>query len=56
MEVFPEAWGMMLKEFKALIEQSPVPIGNHRLLQLMAINMYAIENVVNRGKILSPSL
>ena len=50
METFPEMWAQMLLEFRALICHSPAPVGNNRLLQLMAINMYAIENVIERQK------
>ncbi|XP_053375984.1 telomerase-binding protein EST1A-like isoform X2 [Mercenaria mercenaria] len=42
MEMFPDSCGQMLQEFKALLKDNA--IGPQRLLQLMAINMFAIEN------------
>jgi len=48
MEMFPDVCGQMLQEFKALLKDSA--IGPHRLLQLMAINMFAIENTALKGK------
>lgn len=44
MEAFSHAVGNLLKEFSALLSQSPTPITSTRLLQLMAINMFAVEN------------
>ncbi|CAG9865390.1 unnamed protein product [Phyllotreta striolata] len=43
MESFQEAAMQMLKEFRALLQHSPVPIPCNRLLQLLALNMYAID-------------
>ncbi|KAJ8042812.1 Telomerase-binding protein EST1A [Holothuria leucospilota] len=44
MEAFSHAVGNLLKEFSTLLSQSPTPITSTRLLQLMAINMFAVEN------------
>uniref|UniRef100_A0A4W3IPX2 Telomerase-binding protein EST1A n=1 Tax=Callorhinchus milii TaxID=7868 RepID=A0A4W3IPX2_CALMI len=44
MESFPPVAGNVLKEFRALLQYSPSPIGNTRMLQLMAINMFAVHN------------
>ncbi|XP_077995214.1 telomerase-binding protein EST1A-like [Glandiceps talaboti] len=44
MEKFPEVAHLMLQEFQALLDHSPSPLGNTRLLQLMAINVFAIQN------------
>ncbi|XP_071849963.1 telomerase-binding protein EST1A-like isoform X2 [Apostichopus japonicus] len=44
MEAFSHAVGNLLKEFSALLSQTPTPITSNRLLQLMAINMFAVEN------------
>ncbi|XP_062618954.1 telomerase-binding protein EST1A-like [Saccostrea cucullata] len=41
-ESFPECCGQMLKEFQALLRYGALPPS--RLIQLMAINMFAIEN------------
>ena len=39
----------MLKEFRALLKYNA--IGPTRLLQLMAINMFAIDNTALKGKL-----
>ncbi|XP_049823827.1 uncharacterized protein LOC109600502 isoform X3 [Aethina tumida] len=44
METFHEAALQMLKEFRALLQHTPVPMPSNRLLQLLALNMYAIES------------
>ncbi|XP_071094020.1 telomerase-binding protein EST1A-like [Haliotis cracherodii] len=44
METFPEGSCLMLREFEALLQNSPVVISSNRLIQLMAINMFAVEN------------
>ncbi|GAB1864306.1 EST1A protein [Camponotus japonicus] len=43
METFQEAGVQMLKEFRALLQHSPLPLSGTRLLQLLALNMFAIE-------------
>ncbi|XP_023013335.2 uncharacterized protein isoform X1 [Leptinotarsa decemlineata] len=44
METFQEAALQMLKEFRALLQHSPVPLPCNRFLQLLALNMFAIES------------
>lgn len=44
LETFQEAGMQMLKEFRALLQHSPVPLPCNRFLQLLALNMFAIEN------------
>ncbi|XP_015432554.1 PREDICTED: telomerase-binding protein EST1A-like [Dufourea novaeangliae] len=44
METFQEAGVQMLKEFRALLQHSPLPLPGSRLLQLLALNMFAIES------------
>ncbi|KAG7196522.1 hypothetical protein KM043_018548 [Ampulex compressa] len=44
METFQEAAVQMLKEFRALLQHSPLPLPGTRLLQLLALNMFAIES------------
>ncbi|OCT94059.1 telomerase-binding protein EST1A [Xenopus laevis] len=44
METFPLVVNKVLKEFQALLQHSPSPIGSTRMLQLMAINMFAVYN------------
>ncbi|XP_064425172.1 telomerase-binding protein EST1A isoform X3 [Latimeria chalumnae] len=44
MESFPSVAAKVLKEFRGLLRHSPSPIGNTRMLQLMAINMFAVQN------------
>ncbi|XP_026825865.1 telomerase-binding protein EST1A isoform X3 [Ooceraea biroi] len=43
METFQEAGVQMLKEFRALLQHSPLPLPGTRLLQLLALNMFAID-------------
>ncbi|XP_057320552.1 telomerase-binding protein EST1A-like isoform X2 [Microplitis mediator] len=43
METFQEAGVQMLREFRALLQHSPLPLPGTRLLQLLALNMFAIE-------------
>ncbi|XP_017770656.1 PREDICTED: telomerase-binding protein EST1A isoform X2 [Nicrophorus vespilloides] len=44
METFHETAMQMLKEFRALLQHSPLPLPSTRFLQLMALNMFAIES------------
>ncbi|XP_061460816.1 telomerase-binding protein EST1A isoform X3 [Rhineura floridana] len=44
METFPAVAADVLGEFQVLLEHSPSPIGSTRMLQLMAINMFAVYN------------
>ncbi|KAL3267751.1 hypothetical protein HHI36_006878 [Cryptolaemus montrouzieri] len=50
MESFQEAAMQMLKEFRALLQHSPIPLPSNRLLQLLALNMFAIESTQLKGK------
>ncbi|XP_044015276.1 uncharacterized protein LOC122857262 isoform X2 [Aphidius gifuensis] len=43
METFQEAAIQMLREFRALLQHTPLPLPGTRLLQLLALNMFAIE-------------
>lgn len=43
MESFQPCAVQMLREFRALIQHSPIAVTSHRLLQLMSLNMFAIE-------------
>ncbi|KAG5884605.1 hypothetical protein JTB14_024358 [Gonioctena quinquepunctata] len=44
METFQETAMQMLREFHALLQHSPVPLPCNRFLQLLALNMFAIES------------
>ncbi|RZF34387.1 hypothetical protein LSTR_LSTR008926 [Laodelphax striatellus] len=44
MESFQEAGLAMLREFRVLLQHSPLPLTVTRFLQLLALNMFAIEN------------
>ncbi|XP_074869701.1 telomerase-binding protein EST1A isoform X2 [Carettochelys insculpta] len=44
METFPAVAEEVLREFQVLLQHSPSPIGSTRMLQLMAINMFAVHN------------
>lgn len=50
MESFQETAIQMLKEFRALLQHSPVPLPCKRFLQLLALNMFAIETTQLKGK------
>ncbi|XP_041977684.1 uncharacterized protein LOC121732012 [Aricia agestis] len=43
MESFHEAAGSMVRQFRALLHRSPLPTPAPRLLQLTALNMFAVE-------------
>jgi len=51
METFQEAGVQMLKEFRALLQHSPLPLPGTRLLQLLALNMFAIETTQLKGEL-----
>ena len=40
---FPLASASLLEEFRVLIGKSPLPLSEDRLVQIMALNMYMIE-------------
>ncbi|XP_067422065.1 telomerase-binding protein EST1A isoform X2 [Emydura macquarii macquarii] len=44
METFPAVAEEVLREFQVLLQHSPPPIGSTHMLQLMAINMFAVYN------------
>ncbi|XP_030328785.1 telomerase-binding protein EST1A isoform X4 [Strigops habroptila] len=44
METFPAVAEEVLREFQVLLHHSPPPIGSTRMLQLVAINMFAVYN------------
>lgn len=50
MESFTPCAIQMLREFRALIQHSPIAVTSHRLLQLMSLNMFAIEITKLKGK------
>lgn len=50
METLIEAAMEMLKEFKMLLNHSPLPISTERLIQLLALNMFAIDNGQLKGE------
>ncbi|XP_050078429.1 telomerase-binding protein EST1A [Anopheles maculipalpis] len=43
MESFTQCCYQMLREFRALMQYSPIAVTSQRLLQLMSLNMFAIE-------------
>ncbi|XP_036360056.1 telomerase-binding protein EST1A-like isoform X2 [Octopus sinensis] len=49
METFQEMCSQMLREFHTLLQQAHPTITNVRILQLMAINMFTIENTTLKG-------
>ncbi|XP_028976755.2 telomerase-binding protein EST1A isoform X1 [Esox lucius] len=49
MESFPEVSSRVLQEFRALLRNSPSPLGNTRMLQIITINMFTIHNAQSRG-------
>ncbi|XP_063966435.1 telomerase-binding protein EST1A-like [Lytechinus pictus] len=51
MEAFGHARDHLLREFKALLDHSPSAILSTRLIQLMAINMFAVANISPSGDI-----
>ena len=49
METFQECGLQMLREFRALLQQTPLPVNQTRLLQLLALNMFAVSNTQLKG-------
>lgn len=49
METFPAVAEEVLREFQVLLQHSPPPIGSTRMLQLVAINMFAVYNSQPKG-------
>jgi hypothetical protein len=50
MESFQMCTTQMLKEFRALLQISPITINSHRLLQLISLNMFAITCTELKGE------
>lgn len=50
MESFQECGVQMLREFRTLLQQTPLPVNQTRLLQLLALNMFAVSNTQLKGK------
>lgn len=50
MESFTQCAIQMLREFRAVLRISPIPITQLRLLQLAALNMFAIESTQLKGE------
>lgn len=50
METFQECGVQMLREFRALLQHSPLPVNQTRLLQLLALNMFAVANTQLKGR------
>lgn len=50
MESFQPCAVQMLREFRALIQHSPLAVTSYRLLQLMSLNMFAIEITKLKGR------
>ena len=43
MDTFTIAAELLQKEFRVLLSRSPLPIDSKRLVQIMALNMFVIE-------------
>lgn len=52
METFQDTALQMLREFRKLLSNTPIPIITIRFLQYLALNMFAIENSRPKGKLL----
>lgn len=50
MESFPDTLTQMLKEFYFLLQRTPLPITSSRLMQLLAINIFSVDNSSSKGK------
>ncbi|TTK47645.1 Telomerase-binding protein EST1A [Bagarius yarrelli] len=50
MESFPAVATRMLEEFRALLQHSPSPLGNTRMLQIITVNMFTIHSAQTRGQ------
>merc|ERR1719158_717895 len=48
-EDFPVAQSSLLDQFRALISKSPLPLSTDRLVQIMALNMFVIEETKMRS-------
>ncbi|XP_053678587.1 telomerase-binding protein EST1A [Anopheles nili] len=50
MESFAQCAHQMLREFRALMQCAPIAVSTYRLLQLMSLNMFAIEMTKLKGR------
>ncbi|XP_062869645.1 telomerase-binding protein EST1A isoform X2 [Trichomycterus rosablanca] len=50
MESFPAVASRVLREFQALLQHSPSPLGSARMLQIITINMFTIHFAQSRAK------
>jgi hypothetical protein len=48
-EVFVEAASLMLQEWRLLLQHSSTTLTSSKLVQIMAINMFSIDNTVLKG-------
>ncbi|XP_018603749.2 telomerase-binding protein EST1A isoform X1 [Scleropages formosus] len=48
METFPGVASRVLQQFRALLQHSPCPLGNTRMLQIVTINMFAVHNAQSK--------
>ncbi|XP_066905795.1 telomerase-binding protein EST1A isoform X2 [Halyomorpha halys] len=53
LESLTETAVQMLKQFRALLHHSPIPLNSNRFLQLFALNMFAIEISQPKGDMMS---
>ena len=51
MDTFSIAADLLQKEFRVLLSRSPLPIDSKRLVQIMALNMFVIEQTKVRQKV-----
>lgn len=51
MESFQDTALQMLREFRKLLSNTPIPIITTRFLQYLALNMFAIEYSRPKGKV-----
>ncbi|KAF6200217.1 hypothetical protein GE061_006520 [Apolygus lucorum] len=49
METLTETAVDMLREFRALLQHSPIPLNSTRFLQLISLNIFAIEVTQPKG-------
>lgn len=55
LESLTETALQMLKQFRALLQHSPLPLNSNRFLQLFALNMFAIEISQPKGDVVTNS-
>ena len=51
MDTFPLAAELLQKEFRVLLSRTPLPIDSKRLVQIMALNMFVIEQTKIKGRL-----